>query len=113
IREEHRHHPDRGAREDEARDGEVVLHHALLHEVAHHDQHDQVEGLEGGELATPDDPGEQEDEEKRRAGAENDVHYGKIVTERLIRSSGVVPSSSSTFCGRRPTFVGFTWSWRK
>ena len=65
---------DRAAREHEAGHREVVLGDALLHEIADHDEKDQVEGLQRGELPPADDPRHEEDEEEREGCAKDDVH---------------------------------------
>ena len=44
-REEHRQQADGHRGQERARDGEVLLRHALLNKIADHDEHDQVERL--------------------------------------------------------------------
>ena len=78
--------------EKHARDRVVVLRDPLLHEVADHDQQDQVERLERRELAPPDDAREQQDEEEGDGCADDDVHQGQTV---------IVRSMCSTACRRR------------
>ena len=81
-REEHRHQGHRADREDRARHREVVLRHALLDEVADHDQQDHVERLERRELAPSHDPRHEPDEGEEDDCAEDDVHQGHTVTVR-------------------------------
>ncbi len=74
VGDDHGQHRDRPSREHEPGHREVVLRHALLDEVADHDEQDQVEGLERGELPPAHDPRQEKDEEEREEGAEDDVH---------------------------------------
>jgi hypothetical protein len=53
-------HRDRAAGEHQADDGVVALRHALLDQVAEHDEQDHVERLERRQLATPHDAREQQ-----------------------------------------------------
>ena len=78
--------------EQRSRHRVVLLGHALLDEVADHHQEDQVERLHRRQLAPPDDPRQQIDEEERDGCADDEVHQGKIVTVRSISSNGVSPS---------------------
>ncbi len=93
VGDDHGEHGDRAAREHEAGHREVVLGHALLDEIADHDEQDQVERLERGELPPPDDPRHEEDEEEREGCAEDDVHpYGQTIASRSRESSRRSPS---------------------
>jgi hypothetical protein len=82
-------HPDR---EDKPGEGEIVLCHALLEQISHDDQEQQVERLERAQLATSDQPGQQEDEDEREEGADDDVHQGNTVTVRSTSVRRVSPS---------------------
>src|SRR5690242_13303252 len=113
IREDDSQDRDRSDGERHSRHGEVVLRHALLHEIADRHEQDQVERLERVQLTPSDDAGQQQDEEKRDGCSNDDVHQGKIVMSRSIVVSSVEPSYSATSCERRPMFVGLTCSCMK
>ena len=82
-RDDHGQHRDRASREHEPGHREVVLRHALLDEVADHDEQDQVERLERGELPPAHDPRQEEDEEEREECAEDDVHLSSGPDDRV------------------------------
>src|SRR5439155_19845043 len=85
-----------------------ALRDPVLDEVADHDEQDHVGRLHRRELAPAHHTHQEENEDVRDECSENDVHQGKIVILRWTVRIGVSPSSSSTFCDRRPTFVGLT-----
>ena len=75
-----------------AGDGVVVLRQPLLDRVAKHDQQNQIERLQRGELAPPDHARKNEDERVEDDGSDRKVHYGKIVTFWWTLASFVSPS---------------------
>ena len=88
VGDDHGEHGDRAAREHEPGHREVVLRHALLDEVADHDEEDQVERLERGELAPADDPRHEEDEEEREGCSEDDVHGSVLRPDDCVAVEG-------------------------
>ena len=72
--------------------GEIVLRHALLEQVADDDEEQQVERLERAQLAPADQPRQQEDEDEREEGADDDVHQGYTVRVRSTAARRVSPS---------------------
>src|SRR6185503_16587860 len=65
---------ERADREDEPRERHVALGHPLLDEVADHDDEDQVERLEGGQLTATGDAEQDVDEDEGGGGPKDDVH---------------------------------------
>ena len=65
VGDSHRQDRERASGEDEAGERVVALGHALLDQVAEHDQEDEVERLQRGELAAADHARDDEDEEER------------------------------------------------
>lgn len=90
----------------------VALRDPLWHEIAEHDEQDQVKRFQGAEFSPARDAGDEEDEEEDDGGSDDEVHgYGKMVREWCTRVIMVAPSSSSTSSRRLPTWVGLTWKY--
>ena len=98
-----------GGGEERAGDREVLLGHALLDEIADHDEHDEVERLHAGQFSPPDHAHEHPDEDEDDGGADDDVHYGKTAISWSRARIGAPPSSSTTPWSRVPIVVGLTW----
>src|SRR5581483_11171857 len=114
VRREHLERGEGADHDDRARHGIVVLGQALLDRVAEHDQQDQVERAQRRQLAAPDDPRHEDEEEVQRRASDREVHgYGKTKIEWRSSATRRPPSRSVTLAGWRPTFVGFTWNCMK
>ena len=70
------HDRDRARGEHQAGERVVALRHALLDQIAEHDQEDQVERLERRELAPPHHPRDEEQEAVHQCCANHDIHRG-------------------------------------
>jgi hypothetical protein len=53
------------------------LRQPLLDRVAHHDEQDEIEGGQPGQLAPADHTSQHEDEREQNDGSERDIHQGK------------------------------------
>src|SRR3546814_3927090 len=69
---------------------EVIVRHALLDQVAEHDEHDELERRHLAEFALAEQADQQEQDEEHRRGAKNDIHQGST----LMRS-GIAPMRRS------------------
>ncbi len=106
------HQPPEGEGDDgqhRARQREVVVRHPLLDEVAHDDQHHELEGRHLRELALSQKPEQEVEHREHHGGAQHDIHQGRTSTVIGRLASGASPSSTESVPDRLPRSEGLIW----